>query len=277
MKIRYLGTGDSCGIPSPFCKCRVCENARKKGEKEIRTRTGILIDDDLLIDFPPESMVHFAKYHIDSSQIQSVLLTHTHSDHFYYSDLLPRLAQDTFNIGYKKLTVYGNANAVACLVKRGYSADGNGLSCALELKPFCPERIGTYRVTALPTAHMLDETSYVYLLEKDGESYLHLLDSPELSEEVYAYLKEKKIKAQAVSLDCTFGTIEKEYFGHMNLTQCRRVRDKLCAAEITNADTYFVLTHIAHCCRKTHKELSSLAKQCGMILAYDGMQITIRK
>lgn len=30
MKIRFLGTGASEGVPALFCKCAVCENARKR-------------------------------------------------------------------------------------------------------------------------------------------------------------------------------------------------------------------------------------------------------
>ena len=31
MTIRFLGTGAAEGIPAPFCRCTVCENARKVG------------------------------------------------------------------------------------------------------------------------------------------------------------------------------------------------------------------------------------------------------
>ena len=30
----FLGTGASEGIPNPFCRCRICETARKMGGKE---------------------------------------------------------------------------------------------------------------------------------------------------------------------------------------------------------------------------------------------------
>ena len=36
--MQFLGTGAAEGIPSPFCRCRVCENARKVKGKEILLR-----------------------------------------------------------------------------------------------------------------------------------------------------------------------------------------------------------------------------------------------
>ena len=39
----FLGTGAAEGIPTPFCRCRVCENARKKGGKEVRMRSGFRV------------------------------------------------------------------------------------------------------------------------------------------------------------------------------------------------------------------------------------------
>ncbi|MDY3723971.1 MAG: hypothetical protein SO003_01205 [Candidatus Borkfalkiaceae bacterium] len=41
MKIKYLGTGACEGIPSLYCKCFVCENARKKLGKENSHENGI--------------------------------------------------------------------------------------------------------------------------------------------------------------------------------------------------------------------------------------------
>ena len=32
MKIKFLGTGASEGIPDLFCRCAVCEKARKEGK-----------------------------------------------------------------------------------------------------------------------------------------------------------------------------------------------------------------------------------------------------
>lgn len=50
----FLGTGAAEGIPTPFCRCRVCENARKKGGKEVRMRSSFRVSRELLIDLGPD-------------------------------------------------------------------------------------------------------------------------------------------------------------------------------------------------------------------------------
>ena len=55
MKIKFLGTAAAEGIPALFCDCAVCQNARKVGGKEIKTRSQAIVDDKILIDFPADA------------------------------------------------------------------------------------------------------------------------------------------------------------------------------------------------------------------------------
>ena len=88
MKIKYLGTAAYEGIPSLFCECETCKKARAFKGKNIRTRSQALINDDLLIDFPPDTLVHANTYGIDFQRIHHCLITHSHSDHFYPEDIM---------------------------------------------------------------------------------------------------------------------------------------------------------------------------------------------
>ena len=49
MKITFLGTAAAEGIPALFCNCQCCTEARRRGGKNLRTRSQSLINDDLLI------------------------------------------------------------------------------------------------------------------------------------------------------------------------------------------------------------------------------------
>ena len=77
MTIRFLGTGAAEGIPAPFCRCTVCENARKVGGKEIRMRMGVLIDNTLLIDFSPDAFAQAVHFGADYTALQALCVTHT--------------------------------------------------------------------------------------------------------------------------------------------------------------------------------------------------------
>lgn len=82
MKIRFLGTGAAEGVPAMFCGCENCINIRKLGEAEYRTRSQVLIDEILSIDFPPEAYSHSLKTGILLSKLKYLLVTHSHMDHF---------------------------------------------------------------------------------------------------------------------------------------------------------------------------------------------------
>ena len=77
----FYGTGAAEGIPDPFCRCPVCENARKVGGKEIRHRTMFRVNEELCIDLGADAASQ-ATVLGDLIGLHHVLYTHTHEDHF---------------------------------------------------------------------------------------------------------------------------------------------------------------------------------------------------
>ena len=57
MKFQYLGTAAAEGIPALFCNCDICRTAARRGGKELRMRSGALVNDKLLIDLSPDLFV----------------------------------------------------------------------------------------------------------------------------------------------------------------------------------------------------------------------------
>ena len=82
MDILFMGTAAAEGIPALFCECEMCKYARKHGGKEIRTRSGALIDGKIKLDFCPDSLKHMLDYDIDYTHMKTLLVTHTHEDHY---------------------------------------------------------------------------------------------------------------------------------------------------------------------------------------------------
>ncbi|NDF94657.1 MAG: MBL fold metallo-hydrolase [Proteobacteria bacterium] len=79
MRLTFLGTGTSHGVPMIGCQCDVCTSPDPKNH---RLRTCLLIQHDgtnVVIDTGPEFRLQALRARLD--HLDAVLLTHAHSDH----------------------------------------------------------------------------------------------------------------------------------------------------------------------------------------------------
>lgn len=79
MRLTFLGTGTSFGVPQIGCSCAVCRSA---DPRDRRSRSAALIEAGgaaILIDTPPELRLQLIA--ADVSRVDAVLFTHEHADH----------------------------------------------------------------------------------------------------------------------------------------------------------------------------------------------------
>jgi phosphoribosyl 1,2-cyclic phosphate phosphodiesterase len=79
VRVLFLGTGTSTGVPVPTCDCRVC---RSDDPKDRRLRPSVLLRWDsttVLIDTAPDLRQQALRHGIE--RIDAVLYTHAHADH----------------------------------------------------------------------------------------------------------------------------------------------------------------------------------------------------
>jgi phosphoribosyl 1,2-cyclic phosphate phosphodiesterase len=84
VKLTFLGTGTSFGIPVLGCSCAVCTS---DDPRDRRTRSGALVElpgGDLLVDTPPELRVQLLREGVTA--LGGAWITHTHADHLHGID-----------------------------------------------------------------------------------------------------------------------------------------------------------------------------------------------
>lgn len=98
MKLKFLGSGTSQGVPVIACHCEVCTSLNPKDK---RFRSSALVTTDsgkkILIDCGPD----FRMQMLDNreEQVDAVLLTHEHNDHVIgLDDLRPLIFKNRKNI-----------------------------------------------------------------------------------------------------------------------------------------------------------------------------------
>lgn len=84
MKLTFLGTGTSQGVPVVACQCPVCLS---KNQKDKRLRASVMIETDgqrLVVDAGPDFRQQMLEHRVH--HLNGILLTHEHVDHIFGLD-----------------------------------------------------------------------------------------------------------------------------------------------------------------------------------------------
>jgi phosphoribosyl 1,2-cyclic phosphate phosphodiesterase len=113
MKLTFLGTGTSFGVPQLGCGCAVC---RSPDPRDRRTRVGAVVELEggtrILIDTPPELRIQLIAAGI--SEVDAVLFTHDHADHTHGIDDLRAITVRRA----APLAIHASAETLAALTKK---------------------------------------------------------------------------------------------------------------------------------------------------------------
>ena len=274
MKIKYLGTAAYEGIPSLFCQCETCRKSLELGGKNLRSRSQAIINDDLLLDFPPDTVWHFQRFGLDWRKITNCLITHSHSDHFYPEDI-QMIRRDYCHVSDYRINYYGGDSIYQTLNNIIEKEKDKYLDMSItKVSAGKIYQVGKYMVMPLNANHGLESTPLFYAISDGTKKVLYAHDTGYFSEESWNYLKGFG-KFDLVSLDCTGATQSGWVNGHMCVETNIKIIQKMKDLGLIDDNTKKVINHFSHNGQATYDETYEYVKDLGIIVSYDGLEIEI--
>lgn len=251
MRITFLGTGTSSGVPVIGCECNVCQSA---DARDRRLRSSVLVevnDKQILIDVTPDFREQMLN--VPFSRIDGILVSHEHYDHVGGMDDLRPYGQ------FGAIDIYAEENVKSalmsripyCFAPRRYSGIPNLTLNEINISPFqidgaeiVPIRVMHYRLPILGF--------------RIG-SFAYLTDVKTVPEEELTKLKDLDVLVISALR-------KKEHISHQNLDQARELIH-------TIAPKMTYLTHLSHG-MGLHEEVEKELEE-NIAIGYDGLVVEI--
>jgi phosphoribosyl 1,2-cyclic phosphate phosphodiesterase len=271
VRVFFLGTGAAEGFPSLFSRTPINQEALRRGGKNLRLRSGILLDETLRVDLCPDALAQVHKYpECDLTAIENLLFTHTHDDHFAVQEL-QYLSKNFAPDRKVPLHVWASEEALAKLAVTQARFFELPPLCYRRLQPFEEVQVGSLFVTPLTAHHKSDELCLNFLF-RDPRTQTRLLyasDTGWYDPPTWEFLE--GVLLDGAIVECGKGISENPYTGHLSLDECVAFKEKLLLKP--GAPVY--LTHICHTGLLLHEEMEALCAPHGLSVAYDGLEFLL--
>ncbi len=226
MRITFLGTGTSNGIPVVTCSCEVCKSDDPRNQ---RTRTSILVESDgatILVDTAPDFRQQALREEITS--IDAVLFTHAHADHIHGLDDLRPFCCSKAVYGYSdRDTIEDLQRRFDYIVDRSKWTPGRPRLVPRILTPGVPVQVGDLEV--LPVRIMHGDAP---ILGFRIDDFAYLTDCKAIPEDTYPLLDGVKVVVLGALRYSSHPT-------HLSVSEALEEAERL-GAELT------FLTHMCH-------------------------------
>lgn len=257
LRLTFLGTGTSQGVPMIGCSCDVCTSSDPRDK---RTRTSLLVkspEATILIDTTPD--LRFQSLREGLSSIDAVLFTHAHTDHIMGFDDLRRFSE----LSDTELPIYAAPETMEKIKDafRFVFEDPKPTKNYLRITPNLitgPFTIGTLEIIPVPLAHGR-MTTLGFVFKKNNVSLLaYYTDCQELSPEAVR-------AALGVEILIIDALRDRPHPTHLNF------EGAITAAHATKAKQTFFL----HCCHDVSHAKKEATLPAGMNVAYDGLTLEV--
>ena len=255
MKITFLGTGTSQGVPIIGCHCEACLSEDKK-DKRLRCAIMVTLDDgkNIVIDTGPDFRQQMLRENVQD--IEAILITHEHNDHIIgIDDVRP------INFKHEKdMPVYALPRVIENLEERfAYVFSSNPYPGIPRINLWPMDKSEPFDIAG---QHIIPIEVMHYKLPVIGfrfNDFTYLTDIKTISDEELEKVKGTKI--------LVLGALQrKQHISHLTIDEAISLSQR-----IQPEMTYF--THMSHRLGKHEEVIKTLPKN--ITLAYDGLQLEI--
>ena len=284
MELTFLGTAADSAYPLPFCACAICQRARVTGGKNLRRRSSVIINHELLIDLGPDSVHAMLTFGLDPSQIRYLLQTHPHHDHFDQNHLITR-GEDYGYVRAAPLTLVASPGTLermsSMMQATGFEGDllkpATQHALNMEVRPIQAGEsmpLGNYQISAVQANHDDAAESLLYGIQAGGRALLYATDTDTLQEAALSQLSASGLCFATVVMDHTFGP-GCDGAGHLNTERFRATTSWLRDAHLLQEDARIYATHLSHEGNPEYDELVTYAQRHGYLIPWDGLTVTV--
>lgn len=251
MKLKFLGTG--AADFDPILKTE----DRFQVRKSLRRCTSTLLNGHILIDCGPHVLDAIQIFNVDVSVIDTLLVTHTHKDHFN-QDVVAAIAA---KLSHPLHIFHGSETQIPQIP--------NTVLHPIDIRQ--EFTVGNCAVTCLKANHCAGAVHYSIVSE--GKQMFYGADGAWLLMDTYYYMKDRHY--DLMLMDATVGDYEGDYrmAEHNSLPMIRMMEKSLRTFGVVDDNTKIVLDHMARTLHTSHEELEIIAAKDGYIPAYDGMEL----
>lgn len=264
MRVRLMGTAAAEGWPAVWCGCDACSRARAAGGKNVRTRSGALIDDDLKIDLPPDTYMQALRDGIELSKVRSLFITHTHADHYYLNELAMAFAP--FAHERPPLQIFGDRWAIEGILEAfpNWPQPEN----LQVVEPYQMVDVEGTEILPLRAAHFPGRGGLNFIVRRGGKTLLYGMDSGWFPDD--SWEAQQAFRFDIVILDCTHGPIPAGAY-HGGIDSVIATKERMLKDGTATDETIFVANHFSHNGGLLHEELEEQLSPHGILVAYDGL------
>ncbi len=287
MKIQFLGTAASPSMPLPFCRCNACKQARLIKGKNLRRRSSLIINDDLLIDIGPDIMSASYEHNISVTDVSICFQTHFHEDHFDPEMIISRHS-DYGSVDVSELLLVGSRQTFemmdviigrrcGCGSIFDEKVQNSFKTKLLIIEPFKGYRIGKYHVTGYPANHgSPDQGCLLFKIGYEDKYMFYGTDTSILYEEIWEHLDLTKTQFDLIILDSTYGiNFESNQGDHLAVKDVIEHVQRFISRGLLKSTGQIYATHISHEGIMEHSEFDAYAMKHGYRIAFDGLSIEV--